>query len=80
MTKNEFINKIENGRDIMFDIVGRHFTILTWTDEGILIDEQYPNDNKEQCFETPEELVENYKIDGIPLAELTDKVVITDYS
>lgn len=46
MTRSEFIRKIEEGRDIMFDVLGRHYTILTWLDEGIGIGEQYPNDDE----------------------------------
>ena len=80
MTKADFIEKIENGSDIMFDIVGRHFTILTWPADGILIDEQYPKDGNEKYYKTAKELVDGFMIDGVPLADLCDKVVITDYS
>ncbi len=80
MTKQEFAEKIENGRDIMFDVRGKHFTILTWTEKGINIGEQYPKEPKDQYFATPEELLENYLVDGIPLGELSDEVKITDYS
>ena len=80
MTKNEFINKVENGSDIMFDVVGRHFSIFTWMDEGIGIGEQFPHDDKMQYFDTAEALVENYEIGGKPLADLVNQVVITDYT
>ncbi len=80
MTKTEFIKKIENGSDIMFDVGDRHFTILTWIDDGFFIDEQFPNDNKEASFKTATELVEKYKIGDVPLANLCDKIRITDYS
>ncbi len=80
MTKQEFAEKIENGRDIMFDVRDKHFTILTWTEKGINIGEQYPKEPKDQSFATPEELLENYLVDGIPLGELSDEVKITDYS
>ena len=29
MTLHEFIDKINQGSDIMFDVMGKHFTILT---------------------------------------------------
>lgn len=80
MTKNEFIDKIENGSDIMFDVADRHFSIFTWMDEGIGIGEQYPHDDKMQYFDSAEALVENYTVDGKPLSDLIDKVVITDYT
>ena len=80
MTKNEFIEKIENGSDIMFDVSGKHFTILTWPDEGTGIDEQNPNEKGMQYFDTAEELVEKFLIDGTPIGELADGITITDYS
>ena len=79
MTKNEFVSKIDNGYDIMFDILDRHFTIVTWLDEGIGIGEQRKNTPPE-IFRTAEELVECFKVDGRTLAELVDDIVITQYS
>ncbi len=80
MTKAELIQKIEDGRDIMFDVAGKHFTILTWMEEGIGIDEQYPNDTEMQHFKTAKELVENFKVNGVALGDLAQGIRITDYS
>lgn len=80
MTKAELIDKIENGSDIMFDVANRHFTILTWMDEGIAISEQHPHDGEPQYFDTAEALVEGFKINGKPLGSLSDKVVIVQYT
>lgn len=82
MTKAELIKKIYEGDDIMLDVGDRHFTIFTWTwaEKGINIGEQYPAEPKDQYFATPEELLDNYLIDGVPLGELSEKVVITDYT
>ena len=80
MTRDELIDKIDNGSDIMFSVSGRNFTILTWTDDGIAIGEQYPNDSEIQYFETPEELVDSFTINGKTLGELSNKIVITQYS
>ena len=80
MTKNEFAKLIENGRDIMFDTADKHFNIFTWCEEGIGIDEQDPNSKGRQYFQTAEELLTGYLVDGVPLGDLSDKVVITDYS
>lgn len=80
MTKNEFIDKIENGSDIMFDVSGKRFTILTWCDEGIGIDEQHPNEKGMQYFQSANELVDKFKIDNMPISDLTSEIVITEYS
>lgn len=74
------MKKIEKGSDIMFDVMGRHFTILTWHEKGIAIDEQHPNDGNMQFFSSAEELVNGFMVDGKPLADIADKVVITDYT
>ncbi len=52
MNRNEFIDKIEKGSDITFDVCGRHFTILTWLDDGIGIDEQHPKDGNVQYYDS----------------------------
>ena len=40
MTRVEFIQKIENGSDILFDVADRHYVIFTWMEDGIGIGEQ----------------------------------------
>lgn len=80
MTKNELVKKIENGRDILFDVCGKHYTILTWCEKGIGIDEQHPNDTDLTYYATAKDLVENFKVNGIPLENLAAEVRITDYS
>lgn len=80
MTRDDLIEKIECGSDIMFDVKEKHFTIITWADAGIYIDEQYPNDIRGETFESAEELVDHFMIDGNSLGELASEVVITDYS
>lgn len=37
-TKSEFIEKIENGSDIVFAVAGKSYAIFTWTDKGIAIE------------------------------------------
>ena len=80
MTRAEFVEKIENGSDIMFDVRGKHFTILTWPDDGIAIDEQYPNDGNVKYFRTVEELVDGFFVDGKPIANIADEIRITEYT
>ena len=80
MTRNEFIAKIENGRDVLFTVAGKGFTILTWPAEGIAIgDWSRPND-KPQFFQTAQELVDNFMVHNVPLKDLVHKIVITEYS
>ncbi len=80
MTKHEFVKKIEDGRDIMFDVNGRHFVIFTWPEEGIGIAEQDPAGDTLHYYETPELLLDGFMIDGTSLSSLCGSVVITDYS
>ena len=80
MTRAELIDTIDNGSDIMFSVLGRHYTILTWTDKGIAIGEQYPNDHEIHYFETAEELVDHFEIGGKSLGEMAGKIVITHYT
>jgi len=80
MTRGELIDKIENGSDILFSVAGRHYTILTWTEEGIAIGQQHPNDHEIRYFGTPEELVDNFVIGKKTLGELSKDIVITQYT
>ena len=79
MTAADFIEKIRYGSDIMFDVLGRHYTILTWPEEGIAICEQNVYEEL-RYFDSAESLVKEFEVDGIPLAELCQQVVITDYT
>ena len=78
MSKIEFADKIANGRDIMFVIGEQGFTILTWHAEGICISKW--DDDFHFYYETPEELIENYIYEGLPLEESLDRIVITNYA
>lgn len=77
-TKSEFIEKIENGSDIVFTVAGKSYAIFTWTDKGIAIGEQ----NKDNLFYfgSAEDLINGFSIDHTPLALLIDQIKITDYS
>lgn len=83
MTRSELVDLIENGRDILFDCLDKHYTILTWTAEGIFIGEQITETQKEdvhEYFDSAEDLVSNFKVNGIHLYNLLDEVKITEYS
>lgn len=80
MTRLELIDKIEHGSDIMLDIAGKHFTIITWAKEGIGIGEQYPNCGAMQYFDTAAELVNGFRVNGIPIGDIAAGIHITDYT
>ncbi len=83
MTKNELIDLIENSGDIMFDCLDKHYSVFTWTEDGIFIGEQITEEQPEdihEYFDTAEELVNNFKVNGIHLYDLLDKIKITEYS
>ena len=78
MTRTDLIWKIEHGDDIMFDLQNRHFVILTWPEEGIVIGEAIPGDNHDEVFSTAEELVDTFTVDGHSLADLAHEIEITE--
>ncbi len=77
-TKSEFIEKIENGSDIVFTVAVKSYAIFTWTDKGIAIGEQ--NKDNLSYFSSAEDLINGFSIDHTPLALLIDQIKITDYS
>lgn len=80
MTRSELVDLIENAGDIMFDCLDKHYTILTWTDDGILIGEQITETQKKErneYFDSAEELVAEFKVNGIHLYDLLDSINIT---
>lgn len=79
MTKSDFVWKIEHGDDIMFDVFGKHYTILTWPENGIIIGEQNVDDDG-VCFESAEELLDGFTVDGSPLSSIISNVNITNYT
>lgn len=79
MTKQEWIEKIESGSDIMFDVSGKHFVIFTWMENGIAIGKQNSTVPMEE-FSDAKSLVDGFLVDGVPLGDLVDGITITDYS
>ena len=63
----------------MFDVSGKGYVIFTWPDDGIRIGEQN-SDGGDMTFQTSEDLIDNFSIKGVPLADLIDKIVITSYT
>lgn len=80
MKKNEFILKVENGRDIMFDVGNHHYTIITWLDEGIGIGEQNKPESGISTYPDVDTLLKEFQVDDKPLEKLIENIMITDYS
>jgi hypothetical protein len=66
---------IEANGDIEFRLNGRMYTILPWTDDGIVIGPQHSDE--ESVFQTADELFDGYLIDGVPIRQLADQITIT---
>lgn len=71
MTRKEFIELVENGRDILFDMNNVSYAIFTWDDEGYAIWNK--STRKKKTYNTVEELVDDYPVD-------ISNVKITEYS
>ncbi len=65
---------IEAGSDIEFTLYGVPYTILPWTEEGILIGPQ--NSDNDEAFESADALIDGYCVSGKPLCEHLSKLVL----
>ncbi len=79
MTRNEFIQMIEEAMDcVVFTVRDKGYTIIVWREEGISILE-WNKEETRRFFQTPTTLVDQFEVDGIPLAKLTKDIKITEY-
>lgn len=78
LTINDFKKIIDTSGDITFDCLGASYTILTWTDKGIVIGKQ--NDDDDCYYESSDDLIANYKINGKYISDVIDKINVTFYS
>ena len=79
MTREAFIEKIENAMDcIVFTVAGKGYTILVWHDEGISIAE-WNKEETEKIYPEAKSLVDNFKVDGVPLGSLAGEININEY-
>ena len=76
LTREEFIEMIDTGGDIMFDCDGRSYTILCWADGGPFIVEQV-TEKDQASFPDGEALVKGYIVNGKPLEERIAQIRIT---
>ena len=80
MTKQELIEKIKNGTDIMFTIGEKGFTICdSETDEQGKNIASWGGANA-VIYPDAESLVNQFTIDGKVLGDLANEVIITDYT
>ena len=75
MSINDLRKKCDSGCDVTFNCLGKRFTIMSY-DEEIIIAEQITEDHMES-FDSVDELLEKYMINGVPLHDLWDQVVVT---
>ena len=66
---------VEFGADIEFRYQGNDYTILPWTDEGIVIGLQ--NSDDDNVFQTYEEMIELYKLNGKVMKDVLEEIEIT---
>lgn len=64
----------------MFDVGNRHYTIITWLDEGIGIGEQNKPEVGISTYPDADTLLKDFLVGDRPLGDLTEKITITDYS
>ncbi len=76
MTRNELIRRVKYGTDIVFNVREKCFTILNW--ESFIIAEAYAEEEK--TYETAEELVDQFMVNGKSLGELAGEIVIEQYT
>lgn len=75
MTRNEFVELIDAGNDIMFDCRGKHYAIVM-TEFGPDIAEQITCANR-RAYKDGRDLLDDYLIDGVTLGNLASQCRVT---
>lgn len=75
LTRNEFIETVDTGNDVMFECSGKKFAIIM-TDDGPDIAEQETCANR-QTFADAAQLLDRYNVNGIPLAKTLSQCKFT---
>lgn len=76
MTRSEFVDMIDFGSDIMFDLDKKSYSIIAVDDGCANIAEQV-TENNEATFQSGKELLDNYRINGETLNACFDRIKIT---
>ncbi len=66
---------VEYGADIEFVFQGNAYTILPWMDEGIVIGLQ--DSDNDQVFESYDDMINGYLLDGNTMKDVLDNIEIT---
>ena len=80
MAVNRFKELIETSGDIMFECDDKKFTICTWCEQGIMIGEQNSPVEDSKYFASADELINNFLVNGVPLAKQTDSIKVEFYN
>ena len=75
MTRNEFIEVVDAGNDVMFECSGKRFAIIM-TDDGPDIAEQGTCANR-QTFKNAVQLLDQHNVGGVPLANILARCKFT---
>lgn len=78
MTRREFIDLIDFGSDIMFELDEKSYSIIGGADGGPNIAEQI-TENNEATFKNGKDLLDNYCINGETLRDCFERIKITYY-
>lgn len=65
---------VEFGADIEFCCRDKEYTILPWTNDGIVISEKNGEDH---IFESYEDMINKYKIEDVLLKDILNEIEIT---
>ena len=79
MTKNEFLQKIENAFEMVITIGEKRFTITDENEKGISIAE-WGNQQSERYFPDARTLIDGYIIDDRPIGEQAEFIMVKDYT
>lgn len=74
MLSKELKALVEFGVDIEFECNGQEYAILPWTDDGIVIGE---NNGDDSVYDSYEEMINGYVIDGMIMKDIMPKIKIT---
>lgn len=76
MTRREFVEAIDDGCDIMFDLFGKSFTIVGGAENGPDIAEQITEANQ-ATFIDGTELLKNYIVNSKTLYDCFEQIKVT---
>lgn len=79
MKNDEFTKKVSNASEMVFSVNGKRFTVCDEDEKGISIAQWHCQDT-ERYFASAESLVNEYQIDGKPVAEWAESIRIEDYT